>query len=1236
MKKQHNRKRFPRIALALLLILSMLGNTLILPAVAQETVTPAEENLLPETPLDGTSDATGVPTLPEPILLTAADIPEFISSAELDERGAVERMRAEETTMSNIIFRNADGTRTMYMYGLPVKYTTADGTVRDKSTNLVSVSTAAVLLANQPVAETMAQMSTTQRAALQEELGILDVERAADTLHMLSTALTSRGKSLSDMAYTTLDNDVYALFPTNLAKGMTLVFSEHSVRMTPAGTGMTVTAGGNVTKTTASSLSDANVTERLLYPNVFGPGTAVQYTPTLTGVKEEILLARNVGKNSFAFLLETGGLVLAQQNGQYVLVDPSINETVSSLGSIIVYDSAGKIALGTLTAQTILAGQKYGITISVDQEFLAGATYPVSIDPTISIYSSNAINYTIEDTGIYENGNEDYMISGKHQVGLCGDSNLSFRGSVLYRFPFIYDESNFSNFPGGLIAEDIFSFELNIPIVQNNTSEVRLQTNGYLTHWTDYEDIFSGFYYLSYSLTYTSEVNASISTGNVSIDITEITRAWFNYINDTDSGSKANPEYGIILQPNATGAHYLIPTIEAGANVYVVVDYRTIGGQGSYYLNSKYTRTFLGRTEDDEVVMMSGNVSEIGDQIAWDIEYLGNEEYAIHPQGEGARYLNYDAVIENYTGTTLPQKLRWTMSTSGGVSFTNDLFGEMLCVDSTGNVYTPMTLTDPAQKAWRMIGADVYDELTSFSLESSTIWIAPQESQSILNYISVGDYDFALPEDFSIYIPSSSSGATATGHILSGITPNSSGLMRIIHIPTGYSRYALLHVTSVAEGAYFIRNAGSSQYMTTGSISTSGYVDQNDFLNVDNQSWMLLHNGDGTYTIQVKDTGFVLTTMSATTINGEIRTTISDSSAGERQRWYIELYDGQFLISPVSKGNADFVLAADGDISVLHRLRTSTRDGEEFWELVPYKEYTVTHYADNGFVIRFGDDYRSIIEDFHQFAAQKIGSVSPVRIKCVIVDGIYESSADKCKKEYEAHSQYLYLFSEPEGGAGEINDNCKQCKEPDQPCSYHDACSNCVSNSVECLVHTTCPDCSEQSQCVSRDGMANKLHQELCAEGIETEERDTYVVWTGHIMSGTSFGDSEIRSASYSTWRIIVMTPYNVVYKNNIYSTYDDISNLKYTFMHELSHQFGTEDHYCHLYESVEDSNPLVKCQSGECYICVHGDNDEIQNALEECAMKYSSKAKQDEPYCDICKGYIEDFILNLEDEDES
>ena len=93
--------------------------------------------------------------------------------------------------------------------------------------------------------------------------------------------------------------------------------------------------------------------------------------------------------------------MLPQQEGQYVLVDPTVGETVSSLGSIIVYDSAGEITLGTMTAQTILAGQKYGITISVDQEFLAGATYPVAIDPTIEVWKLDVTAQTEDEA--YDN-----------------------------------------------------------------------------------------------------------------------------------------------------------------------------------------------------------------------------------------------------------------------------------------------------------------------------------------------------------------------------------------------------------------------------------------------------------------------------------------------------------------------------------------------------------------------------------------------------------------------------------------------------------------------------------------------------------------------------------------------------------------------------------------------------------------------------------------------------------------
>ena len=279
------------------------------------------------------------------------------------------------------------------------------------------------------------------------------------------------------MAYTTLDNDVYALFPTDLAQGMTLVFGEHSVRMTPA-TGMTMTAGSDVTKTTTASLADTDVAERLLYPNVFGPGTAVQYTPTLTGVKEEILLAYNMGQNSFAFLLETGGLVLAETNGQFTLIDPETEQQVGKLGEIIVFDSAGQVVRGNMTAQTIKEGQIYGVTVSVDEEFLASATYPVSIDPTVDIdaYKLDVfqeIRYLIEDTGMYNHEDAwEYTFETHHYLGrVPGTNGGTYAGYGLYRFPVFYDASvPYSNTT--VSADTLVSFKLHLKSITPTSTTI--------------------------------------------------------------------------------------------------------------------------------------------------------------------------------------------------------------------------------------------------------------------------------------------------------------------------------------------------------------------------------------------------------------------------------------------------------------------------------------------------------------------------------------------------------------------------------------------------------------------------------------------------------------------------------------------------------------------------------------------------------------------------------------------
>ncbi len=58
---------------------------------------------------------------------------------DLISRGHVERLKDEETDMYSVIFRNADGSKTLYMFAQPVKYVASNGEIRNKSTEITNV-----------------------------------------------------------------------------------------------------------------------------------------------------------------------------------------------------------------------------------------------------------------------------------------------------------------------------------------------------------------------------------------------------------------------------------------------------------------------------------------------------------------------------------------------------------------------------------------------------------------------------------------------------------------------------------------------------------------------------------------------------------------------------------------------------------------------------------------------------------------------------------------------------------------------------------------------------------------------------------------------------------------------------------------------------------------------------------------------------------------------------------------
>lgn len=269
--------------------------------------------------------------------------------------------------------------------------------------------------------------------------------------------------------YTTTQNDIQLTIPTNPTNGIRLVYDEHQITLIPQ--------GGTLSK--AAQATDNSIT----YPDYYGEGMSLRYTPTLSGVKEDILLDAYSGVNSFTFRLNTGGLNLYQANGHFYLAESKASTDRIELGAVVSYDAKSKFSIGTMTAQTIMQGQAYMLTLTVDEAFLTdeNTVYPVTIDPTLTVsYGNNGDDYIV-DAPIFEGyPNNNYGAFQYNRVGYVDSSYQS--GRTVVKLPVLTSSSIYTS----LAAEDITSVKFYVKEATGTSGiSVRLYPLVSLTSWTE-------------------------------------------------------------------------------------------------------------------------------------------------------------------------------------------------------------------------------------------------------------------------------------------------------------------------------------------------------------------------------------------------------------------------------------------------------------------------------------------------------------------------------------------------------------------------------------------------------------------------------------------------------------------------------------------------------------------------------------------------------------------------------
>lgn len=359
-------------ALALILVLSFLTSVFCLPSTA-----------LPLTEAESSTDAVeNIETTDQIFNRITQDcaILNYVDEETFKNAGHVNRLTDEEDLYS-YVFENADGTRTAYIMGEPVKYLDNDQ-IKDK------------------------RLSFSQK-------------------NVSNTSLLSGKAELS--AYEVTETNSPVSFPADLADGVQLSYGGYTVKLCP--------------ETLSKSIFPMKTDTQIIYRNAFGSSAHLAYTPQLSGLKEDILLETQPQSNTFTFLLDTDGLIPVNTNGNWRLTDLCTPETCISLGQVVAYDVTGKFSIGSITIEPI-EKSIYRLSLIVDAEFLSSpnTAYPVIIDPTLTV---NADSTSIEDALVFSG--KPTMNFGTWLYNTVGyyDNNYLV-GRTLFRLPGLYNSATFN------------------------------------------------------------------------------------------------------------------------------------------------------------------------------------------------------------------------------------------------------------------------------------------------------------------------------------------------------------------------------------------------------------------------------------------------------------------------------------------------------------------------------------------------------------------------------------------------------------------------------------------------------------------------------------------------------------------------------------------------------------------------------------------------------------------------
>lgn len=681
----------------------------------------------------------------------------------------------------------------------------------------------------------------------------------------------------STYSYGVLNNNTKIYFPEKSSNGTKIQYKDYLIHMSPV---------SNLSS--SPKYIDEN---NILYPDVFGTNTSLLYQSNLVGIKEYIILEKNIGKNEFDFVLTTNNLIPTQINNVWYLKNTA-DETIVSFGNIIINDSAGNIVEGTMNITPTEQKNKYDVKIVVPQEFLSSenTVYPVYVDPSTTVFEKSYYSYyddngnyqTIEynaitDTGLYSTTTGYALavsISSYHNLGFYSGSE----GKVIYKLYDFYGE--YGKFKE-LTSDQIDFVKLYIKV--GSGTATKLTVNPMTSTWdkNSYGDdpiaICESTLWDAYSTSISHSLNIGADSREYAINITDIVKGWADYNNNSSTAAYKNPENGFVLKCNLTSSSRGVTAIQQRSsfnNVYYVID--TNPTVGNCYINNVSTGKFLQGNDDLKVNTSKYTTSS---KLKWNFEHLGGNRYYIRSLYDTIYVLHGSG--KNLNLASLPNipsnEFIWYVNpaSGGGVIIKNAYSGFVLKYDDSKDpklsLDTEMRPSDDnyKQTVWGIYEVSNYVKLNSFTF-SNTDWlsIGSSKSSTLSKYPQNASWS-----SYNDFYWRSDNDSVATVNDVGKVTGVSNGCARItaIHKSTELAYTIVVTVGQmVSDGKYYIQNVDSSNFVDIDGPSTAEgtLIHQWRYHHDDQAKWILNYVSSGYYTIKSPYSGKYISVKGASNYAG--------------------------------------------------------------------------------------------------------------------------------------------------------------------------------------------------------------------------------------------------------------------------------------------------------------------------------------------------------------------------------